>query len=162
MIVGGCVAALTWNCRRYGIAATGGAGGDRACLATRLGEQENWPVLASAWLAATDASEREATIEALEALADDAALDLLATAAETEADPLLRLQAIRHLEVHGDHRGARAAARMLGEDLPPLARDDAHEFLRSLSGENFDYDPFADDGGNSEALTRWTEWAASR
>jgi zinc/manganese transport system permease protein len=139
-----------------------GCGGDRTCLAARLREQENWPTLASAWLAAPDVGEREATIEALEALADDAALDLLATAADTEADPLLRLEAVRHLVFHDDGRGARAAVRMLGDDLPPLVRDDAHEILRSMSGEDFGYDPFADAGGNSEALARWTEWAAGR
>jgi len=139
-----------------------GCAGERACLAARLGEQENWPDLAAAWLAAPDVREREATIEALGALADNAALDLLAAATETEVDPLLRLAAVRHLVAHGDGRGTRAAVRLLGDDLPPLVRDDAHELLRSLSGEDFDYDPFAAGGGNAAALRRWSEWAAGR
>jgi zinc/manganese transport system permease protein len=139
-----------------------GCAGDRACLAARLGEQESWPNLAAAWLTAPDVREREATIEALGALADDAALDLLAAATETEVDPLLRLEAARHIAAHGDGRGARAAVRLLGDDLPPLVRDDAHELLRSLSGEDFGYDPFAAAGGNDDALRRWSEWAAAR
>ncbi len=139
-----------------------GCAGDRTCLAARLGEQQDWPVLAAAWLAAPDPGEREATIEALDALGDAAALGLLAAAAAAEADPLLRLDAVRRLAAHHDGRGARAAVRMLGDDLPPLIRDDAHEILRSMSGEDFGYDPFADAGGNSAALARWTEWAAAR
>jgi len=139
-----------------------GCGGDRACLAERLSERENWPAVASAWLAASDPREREATIAALDALGDATALDLLAGAAETETDPLLRLEAVRHLAAHGDHRVGQAAVRILGEDLPPLVRDDAHQILLSLSGKDFGYDPFADAADNSAALARWTEWAASR
>jgi zinc/manganese transport system permease protein len=134
-------------------------GVEPTCTVEHFVEHEDWPEHAAARLASDDPAAREAMTELLALIDDRRRLDLLASALTAENDDLLRLRQATILAEGDDRRGLLAAIDMLQQDLPPLIRDEAHELLRSHSGEDFGYDPFADDAANAAALESWRAWA---
>jgi zinc/manganese transport system permease protein len=133
-------------------------GEDPSCTAARLDEHEDWPQHAAARLSSEDPRERENIIELLAHAEDSRRLDLLAEAARTEPDDLLRLRQAEILLDGGDRRGLLVALEMLEVDHPPIILDEAHQMLLSGSGVDFGYDPFAGNEENVGALARWREW----
>jgi HEAT repeat protein len=111
-------------------------------------------------LSADDPEEREAAVDLLSQVDDRRSLDLLAEAAADETDYLLRLKEARLLVTRGDDRGLSIVVDMLGEDSPPLIRDEAHQLLVERSGEGFGYDPFAPPRDNAAAIASWRDWIA--
>jgi zinc/manganese transport system permease protein len=138
---------------------TSACGADPACTAEHFVEHEDWPAHAAARLSSDDPAEREAMTELLALVDDRRRLDLLADALTSESDDLLRLRQATILAEGGDRRGLLAAMDLLGTDTPPLVRDEAHELLRRLTGEDFGYDPFADEASNAAALEKWRSWS---
>jgi zinc/manganese transport system permease protein len=136
--------------------------GDPACTASHIGEHPDWPIHLSNALGSEDVSEREAAVDVLARLDDPRGLDLLAEAALSERDGLLRSKEASLLVEGGDGRGLSVAVRLLEEDFPPLIRDEAHQLLLEHSGQDFGYDPFASGADNADAVARWNEWARSR
>jgi hypothetical protein len=135
---------------------------DPKCEATRLAEgHDDWIEHCSFRLSSPDPAEREQAVKVLAAMQDPGAIDLLAEAVLSESDPLLRLDEAAIVAAAGDRRGTRALVELLADETPPLVRDEAHELLLEISGEDFGYDPFADAGDNAAAIERWREWAAA-
>ena len=87
---------------------------------------------------------------------------LLASVATGEPDPLLRLEIASGLLASGDGRWAPIAAGLLGDDTPPLLRDDAFALLTESAGRDFGYDAFASEEENAAALEALREWAGGR
>jgi hypothetical protein len=137
-------------------------GSDRACQVDRMRRRNDWYELSAARLSSEDPDEREEMVELLRQVDDPRAVDLLGGAAASEADPLIRLAAVRIIATRGDGRAAHLAVEMLGADTPPLVRDEAHQLLLELSEEDFGYDPFGDADENATALERWRTWVSSR
>jgi hypothetical protein len=137
-------------------------GPDRACAADRLRQRSDWYELSTARLSSEDPDAREEMVALLQQLDDPRVPGLLGDAVASEPDPLIRLAAVRLIARRGDRRGARLAVEMLGADTPPLVRDEAHQLLLELSGEDFGYDPFLGPDENAPALERWRAWVSSR
>ena len=136
---------------------------DPKCEATRLAEQhhDDWIEHCSKRLGSTDPAAREQAVKVLGAMQDPEAIDLLARAALGESDPLIRLDEAAIVAAAGDARGRRALVELLADETPPLVRDEAHELLLEIAGEDFGYDPFAGAGDNDTAIERWREWAST-
>ena len=143
-------------------------GDDPACAAGRLTARADWRSLAQRALASPDRGRRERAIAGLAELAKAGetgkagALELLGEAAASEGDLLLRLEEARALARGGDRRGFEIAVELLGDGIPAVLRDDAHQFLVEKGGRDFGFDPFAPEGANREAIARWQEWARAR
>jgi len=137
-------------------------GGDPACGARRLVELADWHLLARRGLASPDRDRRERTVEVLAADGRPESLDLLAAAAASEKDLLLRLDEARAIAKAGDRRGLGIAVELLSDEIPAVIRDDAHQFLVESGGQDFGFDPFAPEGANREAIARWRQWARAR
>lgn len=134
-------------------------GGDPACAAPRLVEKADWRSLAQRALRNADHDRREWAVEVLALAGGPESLDLLADAAASEGDLLLRLQQARALTDAGDRRGLRIAVDLLVDETPAVIRDDAHQILTKRAGRDFGFDPFAAKGVNDGAIARWREWA---
>jgi len=134
---------------------------DPKCQATRLAEHHHWIEHCSERLDSPDPAAREQAVEVLEAMQSSAAIDLLAEAVLSETDPLIRLDEAAIVAAAGDPRGRGALVELLANETPPLVRDEAHELLLEISGEDFGYDPFAGAGDNAGAIDRWREWAST-
>jgi zinc/manganese transport system permease protein len=131
---------------------------DPVRIASALLEHEDWPELLSAQLGDADASHRETAISTAAAIPDRRALDLLASAAGTEPDHLLRLEETRILVAAEDRRGLELALDFLEDGAPLLYRDEAFGLLRQHAGQEFGYDPFESAETNAEPLARWRGW----
>jgi len=131
---------------------------DPGCIASALRDREDWPELLGGQLGDADASHRETAISTAAAIPDRRALELLATAAETEPDDLLRFEETRILVGVGDRRGLELALDFLEDEVPLLYRDEALELLRAHAGQEFGYDPFGSAEANAEPLARWRGW----
>lgn len=131
---------------------------DTECMADLLVEHSDWPALALEMLSSDDPEKRESAVDLLEQVDDRRSLDLLAEAAADENDDLLRVKVARLLATRGDDRGLSIAVDMLGESVPPLIRDEAHQLLVERSGEDFGYDPFAPVEDNAEAIANYRTW----
>jgi len=135
---------------------------DPKCEATRLTEQhDDWIEHCSKRLDSPDPAAREQAVKVLEAMKDPGAIDLLAEAVLSESDPLIRLDEAAIVAAAGDPRGRRALVDLLADETPPLVRDEAHELLLEIAGEDFGYDPFAGAGDNDTAIERWRKWAST-
>jgi zinc/manganese transport system permease protein len=136
---------------------------DPKCEATRLAEEhhDDWIEHCSRRLGSPDPAAREQAVKVLGAMGGPAAIDLLVTAALEETDPLLRLEEATIVATAGDTRGRQALVGLLNDEIPPLVRDEAHELLLEISGEDFGYDPFAGADDNLGAIERWKQWAST-
>jgi len=130
-------------------------GADLDCMADHLREHDNGAEHLARELGSESVEAREEAIDVAGRLVDGPGADLLAEAAEAEPDPLLRIQEVQILADAGDRRGLALAVNLLGDDSPPLVRDEAHQLLQNATGKDFGYDPFADAAGNAEALAAW-------
>ncbi len=102
---------------------------DPVCIAERLGREPDWPAAADRRLRQAEVGEREALIEVLGVIDTAVARDLLATAADQETDPLLRLRVAELLVAGGDGRGMVVAGDLLGEATPRFVREEAQRLL---------------------------------
>ena len=134
---------------------------DPECQASRLAQRDDWSALCSERLASPDPEIREQAVKVLESMQDPAAIDLLAEATLVESDPIIRLEEARVVAAAGDARGLRALVDLMADGIPPLVRDEAHDLLLEISGEDFGYDPFATGDENGPALERWRELVGS-
>jgi zinc/manganese transport system permease protein len=133
-------------------------GDEPDCVVERLRQQPGWQDAVTARLRQGDAGEREWWVTLLGEMGDGSALDLLADAAASEPDPLLRLDLARRLGAADDRRGIEIAVGLLLDETPPLVRDDASRFVFETAGRDFGYDPFATERDNAAALARMREW----
>jgi len=138
----------------------GSCGEDPACIAESLRQAPGWQDAVAARLRLGGPAERGWWVDLLASTGDPAALDLLAGAAVSGADPLQRLELASRLGAAGDRRGVGIAAGLLRDDTPPLVRDDAIRFVSEVAGDDFGYDPFATEQDNAAALARIRDWLA--
>ena len=131
------------------------------CMAERLLQHDNGRQHLQRQLASEEPVDREEAIEVAARFGEGEGLDLLAAAAPREPDALLRLRAVTLLVEAGDRRGPALAVEMLGEESPPLVRDEAHQLLLDRAGEDFGYDPFATPEDNAAAIAAWQSWAGA-
>jgi zinc/manganese transport system permease protein len=146
----------TW----HGIA--DGCADDPQCVAVELVAGDDWPAVLEVQLADPEVSHREAAANVARLLGDPRAFDLLAAAAPSEPDDLLRLDEARMLSEADDRRGLEVALRFLEDHAPLLYRDEAHQLLVDHSGQDFGYDPFGTGEDNATALSRWRAWVEGR
>lgn len=131
---------------------------DPDCMAARLRAHDNGPEHLARELSAESAEAREEAIEVAGRLIDGPGADLLVEAAAGEPDPLLRIREATLLAEAGDPRGLALAVDLLGDETPPLLRDEAHQLLLKRSGKDFGYDAFGDAEDNAEAVAAWRRW----
>jgi len=135
---------------------------DPECIAKDLPALDNWLSVLAAKLSDEDPGHRELAAKAAGMIADPRALDALAAAAPEEPDPMLRLEEARILAGAGDARGLEVTLTLLGDDTPPIYRDEANSLLEERSGKDFGYDAFASPEDNAEAVQGWRSWLAAK
>jgi len=137
-------------------------GDDLDCLAAGLSETPGWVERVAGGLRGSDELDRESWIAIAGSSGSPQAIDLLVDEAGAERDPLLRLAIAEQLIEAGERRGLSVALDLLGDDMPPLVRDESYLILSELAGRDFGYDPFAGPGANAVPLADIRAWMESR
>ncbi len=107
---------------------------------------------------------RSATANALGRIGEEAAIPHLRSSLY-DRNLWVRNAAARALARLGDNSGIPVLIRNLestARERDQMVRDQADEFLREVTGENFGFDPQGTDAEREEAIRRWESWWEAR
>jgi hypothetical protein len=133
-------------------------GEDASCATGILGDRPEWTATVRETVLAADPDLFDWWIELLGKVDLPGSGDILVEMAGAAPDALQKLAVASALVDKGDQRGSEITVDILDSDAPPLVLDEAHQVVIGLSGDDFGFDPFAEQDENSGAVRKMRAW----